>query len=435
MEVNPIAGVVILLILLIVKAIITNAKAAVNDLNESKVRQKADEGDEDSLMLLELLEKSERYTYAIDLIITSVSVMCGMIYIDIFGRFISKLTFVNDSRDVIIRYAIYILGLIVMVIIVTLFGSLIPKKFAKRNPEKKAYNMVHIMFVLMKVLRPVTALMQLTVAGIIKLFGINPKELEESVTEEGIISLVNEGHEQGVLEASEAQMISNIIEFDEKEVSDVMTNRKNIVAVDCETSFADAYRFMLDQSFSRFPLYEGDIDNIIGILNIKDMARLYISGEYEGKTLKDIARKPNFVPETQNIDVLFNDMKKSKNHMAVVIDEYGQTAGIVAFEDVLEEIVGNIMDEYDVDEKFIVKQANGAFLMRGLSSLEDVEQAIGLEIDEEEYDTLNGFLVSQLDRIPEEGEKLSVEYKGYIFDILDVKKNIIRFVRVTKKSA
>ena len=162
-----------------------------------------------------------------------------------------------------------------------------------------------------------------------------------------------------------------------------MTNRKNIVAVDCETSFADAYRFMLDQSFSRFPLYEGDIDNIIGILNIKDMARLYISGEYEGKTLKDIARKPNFVPETQNIDVLFNDMKKSKNHMAVVIDEYGQTAGIVAFEDVLEEIVGNIMDEYDVDEKFIVKQANGAFLMRGLSSLEDVEQAIGLEIDEE----------------------------------------------------
>lgn len=432
MDVSPIAGVLILLILLIIKAIISNAKAAVNNLNETTVKKKAEDGDEDSKMLLELLDKSERYTYAIDVVITAISVICGMIYTDVFGKYIRGYFFGDRRIDNILSISMYFVGLIILIVMVALFGSLIPKKLAKRNYEKKAYNMVHIMFFIMKLFRPITAFMQLTVSVVIKLLRVKPEELEDSVTEEGIISMVNEGCEQGVLEESEVEMISNIMEFDEKEVADVMTHRKKIVAINAKMSFEEAYLSILEQSYSRFPLYEEDIDNIIGVINIKDMSRVYATGDYKNVSLKDIARKPHFVPDTQNIDVLFNDMKSSKNHMAIVVDEYGQTAGIVAFEDVLEEIVGNIMDEYDVDEKFITRQANGAYLMRGLATIEDVEKTLDIEFDESEFDTLNGFLISLLDRIPDEGEKTTVEYKGFTFDILDVRNNIIRFVRVRK---
>lgn len=433
MDASPISGVLILLILLCIKAIISNAKAAANNLNESVVKKKALEGDIDSQMLLELIDKPERYTYTIDVIITAISVLCGMVYARYFGRYIYNLFDISDNVENVLRIIIYFFGLGVMIVFVALFGSLIPKKLAKRNSEKKAYNMVHIMFLIMKVFRPITAFMQYTIKIVIKVLGIKPQELEDSVTEEEIISMVNEGHEQGVLEESEVQMISNIIEFDEKEVADVMTHRRKIVAIDSKMSFEEAYRMILKENYSRFPLFEDDIDNIIGIINMKDMARIFATGDYSDRKLSDIARKPHFVPETQNISVLFSDMKANKNHMAIVVDEYGQTSGIVAFEDVLEEIVGNIMDEYDVDEKFITRQANGTYLMRGLSSIDDVQKAIGIQIEEDEFDTLNGFLISLLGRIPDEGEKTSIEYKGMTFDILDVRNKIIRFVRVCQK--
>lgn len=429
---SPIAGAVVILILLIVKGIISNAKAAISYVNESSVRKKAEDGDEESSMLYELMERPESYIYAIDIIITIISVLCGLVYWWTFSGMITGLFKGEKESLLIIGRIVKIAGVILLVIIVSLFGSLLPKKLAKRNAEKKAYNMVHIMFMIVKIMRPITIFMQFIISICVKLLGIKPEELCDNVTEEGIISMVNEGHEQGVLEESEAKMISNIIEFDEKEVSDVMTHRKKIVAINAEMSFEEAYKFVLEENYSRFPLYEDDIDNIVGILNMKDMARVYATKDYKNIKLKDIARKAHFVPETQNVDVLFNDMKNNKVHMAIVIDEYGQTAGIVAFEDVLEEIVGNIVDEYDVDEKFITKQPNGAFLMRGLTSLDDVEAALDVEFGEQEYDTLNGLIISLLNRIPEEGEKTSVEYMGFKFEVLDVRNKIIRFVRVRK---
>lgn len=429
---SMLAGAAVIIILLVIKGIISNAKAAINYVNEGNVKKRADDGDEESIMLLELMDKPESYIFAIDVIITAISVLCGMVYIKIFSGLTNNLFDKQGMWYSIATVALDVICVLLLVVFISLSGSLIPKKLAKRNAERKAYNMVHIMCMIVKIMRPLTVFMQCIIMGIIKLLGIKPEELEDSVTEEGIMSMVNEGHEQGVLEESEAKMISNIIEFDEKEVADVMTHRKKIVALNSQMSFEEAYKFILDEKYSRFPLYEGDIDNIIGIINMKDMARLDALGNFENKSLIDIARKPHFVPETQNIDVLFNDMKANKTHMAIVVDEYGQTAGLVAFEDVLEEIVGNILDEYDVDEKFITRQQNGNYIMRGLTDLDDVENALGIEFDGDEFDTLNGFLISLLDRIPENGEKTSVEYKGYRFEILDVRNNIIRFVRVRK---
>ncbi|WP_310605423.1 hemolysin family protein [Anaerosporobacter sp.] len=275
---------------------------------------------------------------------------------------------------------------------------------------------------------PITFLRKKITTLILRLCGNKSEDLEDE-----IISMVNEGQEQGVLASNEAEMISNIIAFDEKEVKDIMTHRKKIVAIDCNETVEQTLRFMLDKSYSRYPLYEDDIDNIIGILHVKDVARCYMSPKFKNKPLKLIARKPYFVPDTQNINVLFSDMQLKKVHMAIAVDEYGQTAGLVAMEDILEEIVGNILDEYDIDEKLIIKQDEGQFLMKGLAGLDDIEDILGIEIQEEDFDTLNGLLTSLLNRIPNDGEHVSLSYGGYLFEILDVRNKMIRYVRVTKE--
>ncbi len=260
------------------------------------------------------------------------------------------------------------------------------------------------------------------------------------VTEEDIRSIVTEGQEQGVLEASEADMISNIFEFSDKEAQDIMTHRVSIVGVDGNMSLKDAVRFMLEGNNSRFPVYLENIDHIIGILNIRDaMKRLY-QGDADDQPLRKIQgllRQPRFVPETRNIDKLFRSMQSTKTQMVIVIDEYGQTAGLVSMEDILEEIVGNILDEYDEDEIYIEPTANeDEFLIEGKTPLSDLEKRFGISFDEQNFETLGGFLISKLDRIPEEGEDngFCAVVGGYEFKINQVRAHRIENVLVRKVS-
>ena len=250
------------------------------------------------------------------------------------------------------------------------------------------------------------------------------------------MSMVNEGHEQGVLLASEAEMITNIFEFGDKQASDIMTHRKNIVAVDGAWTLKEAVDFILTQSNSRFPVYDKDIDNIIGILHFRDAMVYYEENDTNQPVgeIKELLRDARFIPETRNINLLFKEMQSQKIHMAVVVDEYGQTAGLVAMEDILEEIVGNIFDEYDEEEELITKQEDGSFLIGGMAELDDVWKMLSLDTEEEEedYDTLNGFLIYKLDRIPQDGETAEISYKGYLFSVLRVENKTIQQIRVTK---
>lgn len=265
------------------------------------------------------------------------------------------------------------------------------------------------------------------------------KSREENVTEEDIMTMVNEGHEQGVLETSEAEMITNIFEFDEKEAGDIMTHRKNIVAIDGAMTVKEAAKFVLKEANnSRFPVYGEDLDDIIGTLHLRDVL---VRAENEHEAGMPIAKVPgllrtaHFIPETRNIDSLFKEMQSQKIHMEIVIDEYGQTAGLVTMEDILEEIVGNILDEYDKDEQFIIRGENGVLIMKGLTPLEEVEDALKIHFPEEDldnYDTINGLLISKLDRIPKEGEQPEVRYLGYLFEVTKVAHKMIHTIRVTK---
>lgn len=265
------------------------------------------------------------------------------------------------------------------------------------------------------------------------------KSRAENVTEEDIMTMVNEGHEQGVLESSEAEMITNIFEFDDKQAADIMTHRKNIVALDGSMSLKDAARFVLKEGKnSRFPVYGKDLDDILGTVHMRDVlvhAENLQESRMELANVPGVLRPAHFIPETRNINSLFKEMQSQKIHMEIVIDEYGQIAGIVTMEDILEEIVGNILDEYDVDEQYIVHGEDDALIMSGMTPLEDAEEELHFKFpkeDLENYDTINGLLISLLDRIPNEEEQPEVRYQGYLFEVLKVENKMIHSVRVSR---
>lgn len=257
----------------------------------------------------------------------------------------------------------------------------------------------------------------------------------DDVTEEEIISMVREGHEQGTILASEAEMIHNVFEFDDKEVKDIMTHRKNIVSLDGNMSFIDAIEFIIDTGKSRFPVYENDVDSIIGVLHIKDAFTFFEKNEVYRSSIKDIdglIRPVDFIPETVNINDLFKKMQSKKSHLAMVVDEYGQISGLIAMEDILEELVGNIEDELDEEEHYIRKNDDETFIMDGMTEFSDVKEALSLPVDDDAYETLNGFIISLSDKIPEEGDKTVISAYGYRFSVMSVEDKVIKQVMIKK---
>ena len=263
--------------------------------------------------------------------------------------------------------------------------------------------------------------------------GESPESKEE--VQEAVEYVVEECGSQGYLEENEVRMIKNVLQYSGKNARDIMTYRKDIVAVDGSETLEHALQFMLDERFTRFPVYEENIDDIIGTIHLRDAMKYYLNKELRPvkvKELKDCLREVSFIPETKGLSRLFKQMNTEKNHLFIVLDEYGQTAGIVAMEDIIEEIVGNIFDEYDEEETLYFRQENGTYLVKGKVALDDLEEILGIEIEDEENETLNGFLISKLERIPAEHETCEVRYDVYCFRILLVDNNMIELVEVEK---
>ena len=257
----------------------------------------------------------------------------------------------------------------------------------------------------------------------------------DDVTEEEIISMVREGHEQGTILASEVELMRNVFEFDDKEVKDIITHRKNIVSLDGSMSFIDAIEFIIDTGKSRFPVYENDVDSIIGVLHIKDAFTFFEKNEVYRSSIKDIdglIRPVDFIPETVNINDLFKKMQSKKSHLAMVVDEYGQISGLIAMEDILEELVGNIEDEHDEEENYIRKNDDETFIMDGMTEFSDVKEALSLPVEDDAYETLNGFIISLSDKIPEEGDKTVISAYGYRFSVMSVEDKVIKQVMIKK---
>lgn len=386
-----------------------------------------------------------QYTSAIQLGIVTINILFGALYLyrlnSYFGYLVYRMA--SDSMDNLygwhIRLAAVITAILVtfvLLYIIVTFGISIPRKVTSRNPEKWFRMFVTPIYFYVRLTLPLTALISATAGGILRIFGIKGAGRQADVTEEKILSMVSVGHEQGILEANEAEMISNIFEFGDKEAKDIMVNRNNMVGIEATMTLQEAAAFIVDAHNSRFPVYDGTIDHIIGILHLKDVMRMQMNSRMKNRPIgkiKGLLREPRFITEKRKIDDLFRVMRAGKIQMVIVVDEYGQTAGLVALEDILEEIVGNIEDEYDEEASYIVKNDADGYVIQGKMPLEELEEQLNISFDEEPFDTVNGFVISRLEHIPEEGEDFEFEYEGYIFRILEVKDRMIQSILALPK--
>lgn len=254
---------------------------------------------------------------------------------------------------------------------------------------------------------------------------------EDNVTVEEIRTIIEEGHEQGDIEPDEAEMISNVIEFGGKEARDVMNPRQKIVGIEADLEVSEALPIMLQNSYSRYPIYEEDVDNIIGVLHIKEAVSAYLADPHQ--SVREIGSEPYYIHPTQKIRKLFNEMRDNKVHLAIVVDEYGQTEGVVAMEDLLEVIVGDILDEHDEEEIDIMKAAIGeGYIVKGSTDLEELEDLFEIVFPDEDIDTVNGFMLYELGRLPKEFEKIHIVYQGFSFDAIERDDRMIKKVRIRK---
>lgn len=435
---SPLWGFIVLGLFIVINGIFHAFGSALDHVRESDIDKRLEQGDNKAQKILYLLETPARFHDSLQTVATLLGLIGGYIgiaviisclyntYIDIWKQL--------EVSEFVIMTALVVIISIVTVILLMAFGYLIPRKLAKVHPEKTLFRYFGIISMIMVCFKPILWIGRMIANLVVLLFGIDPHGNEDEVTEEEIISMVDEAHEQGVLQENEAEMIQNIFEFTETMARDIMTHRKNIIALDGNLFLEDAMKIMLEKSNSRYPVYEGDIDNIIGVIHLKDAMKQMTFGEMGPIAICDIPnliRQVEFVPETRSIDRVFQYMQSKKAHMVIVVDEYGQTAGLVAMEDILEEIVGNILDEYDDDELFIVHQFDDSILMDGLTPLKQVSEVLQTDFLNEDYETLNGYLTSILDHIPTE-QDTEVTAKGFSFQILKVENHIIQNVRVER---
>lgn len=437
--------ILVFFLLLLVDMYFFGFGAAVNSLNFKDIARRAEEEkDKKSMKLQKIIEDPTNYVDTVQLVVTIINVVMGVFYASFWNDSIKRGITHLFEHKVFDRVPVtagliggisWAITLILLIYVLLTFGVLLPKKIAIRIPEKWAYACINSVYFFTKMFSPLTGLVSVSVKGILRIFGVKSDQDLSDVTEEEIISMVNEGHEQGVIEASEAEMINNIFEYGDKEAQDIMTHRNNILALDENLSLKEAIEIMISGHYSRYPVYRENIDHIIGILHLKDAVRIQADTKIYKKPLKELSdhiREAVYIPETRNLDDLFKDMQSQKLQMVIVVDEYGQTSGLVAMEDILEEIVGNIMDEYDEDTSFIEQTSQDEYVIEGITPLEELEERFGIHFHDEKFETLNGFIISKLDRIPEPDEQFDVTVEGYNFKILSVEHNVIQSVLVKK---
>ena len=442
---GPTASLIFFFVLIIVNVFFYGFSEAVRALNDKEIEERAAEDkDKKSIRLLKIIQEPAGYVNTLQFVITLSNVIMGGWYL---GFFRERISFFIESlckeyfagltvgATALFEIAVLILTMFIVLYIVLTFGVLLPKKLAVRFAEKWSYALITPMYYFLNILKPLTGLVTVTANGVLRLFGLKPNADIIDVTEEEIISMVNEGHEQGVIEASEVEMITNIFEYADKESQDIMTHRSNIVGIDGDMTLQEAIHFMLSEKNSRYPVFDENIDKIIGILHLKDALRMQEKNPGENRAIREIEgllREAKFIPLTRNIDDLFKAMQSQKLQMVIVVDEYGQTAGLIAMEDILEEIVGNILDEYDEEDDYIEEKGEDEYIIEGKTPLEELEERFGITFDEEEFETLNGFMISKLDRIPGDNEEFDVNVDGYNFKIMSVENKMIQSVLVRR---
>ena len=314
----------------------------------------------------------------------------------------------------------------VMTVLVLIFGEITPKSLAKQNSEKISLKLAKPISIVVVVLKPLIAVFTGVSSVFIKLFGGDPKASEPFITQEELKTMVGVSEEEGVLEDVEKEMIFNVFDFVDAQVKDVMIQRVDIVAINKDSSYKEILEIIRKEQFSRIPIYDDTIDNIVGVLNVKDLI-VQEKNNLQFNVL-DYAREPFYTFEFKKIKEVLNEMKKTRNHMAIVLDEYAGTVGIITIEDLIEEIVGDIEDEYDEHNEMIKVVKEDEYIVDGSAKLDDISDLIGVNMESEELDSVGGLIIEELGRIPEEHEEVVIDNIKFVVE--EVEKNRIKKVRI-----
>lgn len=423
-------GIVLIFILTLVNAFFAASEMALIAADKNKIQEKADEGNKKAKLILKIREDQSRFLSTIQVGIT----FAGFFSSAFAATGIStRLANFFKSQGILYSDRLAIIIITILLSFFTLvFGELVPKRVALNHAEKFSLFAVGTIDIFAKITKPFVFLLSVSTNFVLKLLGIDTNNVEEKITMEDLRSIVSVGQQQGVINPIEKGMIDSIIGFDDKLAEEIMTARTEVFMIDVEDDINEYIEELAQMQYSRIPVYENNVDNIIGILYVKDLLKASLEGDFKNINIREILRPAYFVPERKNINDLFLDLKASRNHIAILIDEYGGFSGIVTMEDLIEEIVGDIDDEYDYDEPEITQVNAKSYLVKGSVSIKDLNTRLNTELDEEteDYDSVGGLVINELGYIPEDGDNSSVLVDGIRFTIVEVEDNRISQLKV-----
>lgn len=402
----------ILVILLALSAFFSSSETALTSCNKIRIRRMAEDGVKNANTVNKVIEDPGKMLSVIlignNLVNICASSIATSLAISIF-----------KSNGVGIATAI-------MTVLIIIFSEITPKTMASQNSETISLAVAKPIYLLSKLLSPIAKLFNSIANVIVKFLGGDINTNEPSITEEELKTIVDVGQEEGVFEKDEKELIYNVFDFADLHVKDVMVQRIDIKAVDVDTTYDELIEVFEKEQFTRMPVYEDNIDKVVGIINIKDL--FFAKDTSENFDIRKYMRKPYFVFEYKMADELFKDISKSRTHIAIVIDEYGGTAGLVTLEDLIEEILGEIEDEYDDYEEYIKKIDDNQYLINGSTKIDDVNEFLNLNLESEEYDSIGGFMIGELGHIPELNE--TVKYENIILKAESIAKNRVIKIKI-----
>lgn len=400
----------LLFLLIFMSAFFSGTETAFFSINKIRMRHLAENGDKKAYAVVKLLDSPSRLISTIlignNIVNISASAIATSLAIDIFGN-----VGVGIATGT-------------MTILVLFFGEITPKTFATKNAELVAVKVVDTITLLSRLFSPIIRVFTWVNNYLLKVLGGTGEETPD-ITEEELRMLVTLGHEEGFIAESEREMIDSIFEFDDTVVREVMIPRIDMIAVDIKQDMEAFIKLIVEAGHSRIPVYKGTIDNIVGLLYVKDLLKYLARNSINLPEIKDIIRPAFYVPESRKLRDLMADLRREKVHMAIVVDEYGGTAGLITFEDLIEEIIGDIQDEYDKEERLWEWLEDGSFRFDARTSIYDLNEALDASFSDQEFDTVGGMILHNLGQIPNEGQKLSIDG----FNVL-VEKKVAR--RITK---
>ena len=423
--------IIVLIILILLNAYFAATEIAFISLNDAKIEKNAKEGNKKAKQILKMLKTPSKFLATIQIGITLAGFLSSAFASDAFADKLAPiLNNLIPSISLEVWRGISILLITIILSFFTLvFGELVPKRLAMKYYEKISYATIGVIRAISIITAPFVKLLTFSTNIVSKLFGVGEAE-EEVVTEEEIKMMIAEGEEKGTIEKGEQQLLNNVFEFNDIIVSEVMTPRTDMYAIDINDNIEELLEQIDEYKYSRIPVYEENIDDIKGILFVKDILKPL--KDNKKIDVKKLMREPYFVPESKDIDELFKEMQQNKVQMAIAIDEYGGTAGLITMEDIIEELVGNIFDEYDEEEIEVKKIDENTYIFSGTVTSYELKKVFGIEIPDGDYETLSGYLLDKLGRIPNEEEHPVIEDENLTYKVEEMEDKRIKYVKVCK---